>query len=347
MESNIAEEQHRPSAVLHMRAARSGGALIAGVVTSVLFAVGVLGLLLAFAQEHALLIRILIGLGATAAVGASGFLAYLLIGYFSMRYSIVGRELWIQWAHQRHRVPIERITYAGPAAPLLGLARNRRLRFWPGYYVDRIDTALGPVHIVATQSLSRQLLVSTDTMHFAISPAHAAEFLEQLTLAQRAVQQTWSPLAEQRQVTGSLPRVSLETAQPRTVKDRVALFRRARPAIHLPSPLQVFRDDPLLRTFLILAVLLDAGLVLLLLIEYNRLPHTLVLHWNANGLPDRIGDRQEVWILPIMTTLVTVANLVLAWVLFQIDRMAARFLVGLTSLVHLVTWVALFSVIRG
>ncbi|MBX6753177.1 MAG: DUF1648 domain-containing protein [Thermorudis peleae] len=347
MESNVAEEQLRPPPVLHMRAARSRSVLIAGMVAAILLGIGVLGLLIAFSPEHSTLIRILIGLAAVAAVGASGFLAYLLIGYFSMRYSIVGRELWIQWAHQRHRVPIERITYAGPAAPILGLARNRRLRFWPGYYVDQLDTALGTVHVVATQSLSRQLLVSTDTAHFAISPMHSAEFLEQLTLAQRAVQQTWSPQAAKRQITGSLPRVSLEEAQPRTMRSSVALLRRARPISHLPSPVQVVRDDPLLRTFLILAVLLNVGLILLLLIEYNRLPQTLVLHWNANGLPDRIGDRQEIWILPIITTLVTVANLVLAWVLFQIDRMAARFLVGLTSLVHLVTWVALFSVIRG
>ena len=71
---------------------------------------------------------------------------------------------------------------------------------------------------------------------------------------------------------------------------------------------------------------------------------TLPLHYNATGQPDRIGTPREIFLFPLITALVAVANLALAWSVIRFDRFAARLLLGGTCMVQAVAWVALLEI---
>jgi hypothetical protein len=80
--------------------------------------------------------------------------------------------------------------------------------------------------------------------------------------------------------------------------------------------------------------------------QYDDIPPSLTLHWNVDGLPGRIGEPREIWILPVIAGLVLFANLGLAWSVAQFDRFAARLLMSSTLIVHIVTWLALIMLLN-
>ena len=89
-----------------------------------------------------------------------------------------------------------------------------------------------------------------------------------------------------------------------------------------------------------------AVMSLYILVQYQDIPPSLTLHWNVDGLPGRIGEPREIWILPTITGLVLIANIGLAWSVALFDRFAARLMLGSTILVNAVTWVALLMILR-
>jgi hypothetical protein len=93
-----------------------------------------------------------------------------------------------------------------------------------------------------------------------------------------------------------------------------------------------------------LALLLLASQFVFLLVQSSRLPEMLVLHWNAAGLPDRIGTRREVWVLPIVATIVVFANVALAVLAASLERFAAWLLLGGTIIVLVLVWIALLVI---
>jgi hypothetical protein len=294
--------------------------------------------------------------------GAIG-LGYLLFGYFTIGYDIGDSVLVIRWGNRSQEIPLTSIVYAGPAAPVIGDRGPAWRWFWPGYYVGRQATALGSVHVVATQSPSRQLLISTGSTHYAISPNRPEMFLERLARARRAVlgeqtePQAW--IAGQQQLAEAGWTVEFPTLEPverarahwidRSPADRARPAGGAREVAQRTlhgRPLGLFLlEDRVGLVFLMLAVALTLAMVAYLLVQYEQLPQSLVLHWNANGLPDRIGTRRDLWLLPVITAIVTVANIGLAWLAETFDRFAARLLLAGACMVQLVAWVALLSIL--
>lgn len=110
-------------------------------------------------------------------------------------------------------------------------------------------------------------------------------------------------------------------------------------------PFALFQD-PVSRGFLLAAVVLDIAMVVVTYWARNRLGPAIALHWSVNGLPDRIGSPREIWIIPLISSLVVAANFVLSWLAFQYDRFLSRFLLGATLLVELTGWIALITLIR-
>lgn len=113
------------------RAAPSAGGLIglglflALGATAVLAGLGLVGLTRSSLPPLALWLVFLVCGGATALVG------YLLFAYFSIGYDITDDSIRIRWANRIEEIPVDRLSYAGPAAPLLGSVRHAWQPFGP------------------------------------------------------------------------------------------------------------------------------------------------------------------------------------------------------------------------
>ncbi|MCX2727486.1 DUF1648 domain-containing protein [Thermomicrobium sp. 4228-Ro] len=320
------------------RAAPSAGGLIglglflALGATAVLAGLGLVGLTRSSLPPLALWLVFLVCGGATALVG------YLLFAYFSIGYDITDDSIRIRWANRIEEIPVDRLSYAGPAAPLLGSVRHAWQPFWPGYYVGWIRAPFGRVRVVATQPTSRQLLLSTDTRHWAISPAQPVLFLEHIaTVRRRQARGTAQPEIAGRE---QLAAAGWTAAFPTVGDVASAGMVRERPRVLRPA----FLRDRVAVGLLVVSGALLLGLVGYLIVRYETLPETLVLHWNASGLPDRIGTRRDLWLLPFVALIVTVANVALALLAEQLEAFAARLILGGTVIVLILTWVALLTI---
>jgi uncharacterized membrane protein len=105
-------------------------------------------------------------------------------------------------------------------------------------------------------------------------------------------------------------------------------------------------QDSLSVGFIAAAVLLDFAIMLIVVLRYSSLPDMLVMHWNVDGAPDRIGPTRQIWIIPIISWLVTIGNFAFAWGVDAIDRFAARFLLAATLVVELMALIALYMLIH-
>jgi lipoprotein signal peptidase len=81
-------------------------------------------------------------------------------------------------------------------------------------------------------------------------------------------------------------------------------------------------------------------------VQYDNIPASLTLHWNVDGMPGRVGDPQEIWVLPVIAALVLFMNVGLAWSIAQFDHFAARLMLSSTLVVHVIIWIALFTILH-
>ncbi|HLI52247.1 MAG TPA: DUF1648 domain-containing protein [Thermomicrobiaceae bacterium] len=111
------------------------------------------------------------------------------------------------------------------------------------------------------------------------------------------------------------------------------------------QPFALFQD-PVSLWLLLVSVVLDVAMVVVTLVFRDRIGPAIALHWSVNGLPDRIGSPREIWVFPLISSLVVAANFVFSWLAFGYDRFLGRFLLGATWLVELTDWIALITLIR-
>lgn len=76
----------------------------------------------------------------------------------------------------------------------------------------------------------------------------------------------------------------------------------------LPSPGPRLRQDSLAVGLLVAALVALATMLLWLAATYSTLPDLLPLHFDAQGHPDRIGDRRELLVLPMIGAAVYLVN---------------------------------------
>lgn len=351
------------------RAAASPGALI-GIIGIILLVLMIGGLVAVLTGRAGLPLPTLVvwAILLILIVALAG-LAYLLYGYATMSYEFGDRTLTIRWAHQRFVVDLESIDEMRPAIDRMPEQPGRWQQFWPGYYVGNQAHPDGQVTVVATMPVRRQLLVTAGTRRFAISPERPVLFVEEYGRVRRALDaqhtgghptvqpgesaQRLADAGWTMQYPSISPRFSTSAVIPGSQKEAAGDSEAGAEGAGTPpsgrtlSPLlrPVLLEDQVSLGLLALAVLMNVVMVVYILTQYEGLPASLVLHWNANGDPDRIGSPREIWTLPIITGLVTIANFVLAWSIVTFDRFAARFLLGATCLVQLVAWVALLTII--
>lgn len=323
------------------RPAPSAGSLV-GILAFLLCAGGIAGLVsrsIPGAAGRPVAVALLwAAVGLLALVAA--LLAVLLWGYFTLGYALDERDggaLVVRWAWRRVRIPLAEIEYLGLARQVLRPARAARLWPWPGYYLSALDDpSLGRVRLFATLPPRRQLLVCSARGSFGLSPDRPGQLLEryQELRAERpallAPSLAPAPVAVPRgegapgAMAGAVPALLLFEDEPRG--SEVALFRD-RPAV----------------TLILAAGLLVAAMLWFIVLRFGTVPSALPLHYSATGQPDRIGTPREIFVLPLITALVAVANVALAWSVMRFDRFAARLLLAGTCMVQLVAWVAVLK----
>src|SRR5688572_30758643 len=83
----------------------------------------------------------------------------------------------------------------------------------------------------------------------------------------------------------------------------------------LPGPIQGVstRRDTLALGLLLVTFVLVIGLFVWVAASYDTLPDLLPLHFDAQGNPDRIAERREVYVLPAIALVVAVMNGLVGW----------------------------------
>lgn len=290
-------------------------------------------------------------------------LTYLVYGYVTIAYEFSAENLTIRWARQAHIIDLAAIQQILPAVDRLGESPGRWRRFWTGYYIGSEVGPSGPVTIIATLPIRRQLLIVTADRQFAISPERPVLFVEEygrlrsaLDVARTGSPSSASPGASVERLEQAGWTMQYPTIQPAErgrapsagdvkVARSYQAQRRVNRQLGSSSRPHMLNDNVAL-TLLGIAVVMNVAMVIFILFRYSSLPPSIALHWNVNGDPDRIGSPREIWVIPIITALVAIANLILAWSIESFDRFAARFLLAASCLVQIVAWIALITLIR-
>jgi hypothetical protein len=90
------------------------------------------------------------------------------------------------------------------------------------------------------------------------------------------------------------------------------------------------------------------GLILFwitVLTQIGSLADTIVLRYDAEGLPALTGDARGLLRLPVLVTFTVVMNLVVAWAVAEEDQFAARMVIAGTIMIQLLLWVAIILLV--
>ena len=296
----------------------------------------------------------------------AALLTYLVYGYITIAYEFSPEHLTIRWAGQQHVIDLTAIQQILPAVDRLGDSPGRWRRFWTGYYVGSQTGPSGRVIVIATLPVRRQLLIVTADRQFAISPERPVLFVEEYGRLRSALDYARTGAPAKGDPSASVERLAqagwtmqyptikpaeaarVEHAAPvGAVKDETSYRGSSRAGRPFVSPARPhILNDNVAIYLLGIAVVMNVAMVVFILFRYSSLPPSIALHWNVNGDPDRIGSPREIWVIPIITALVAIANLILAWSIESFDRFAARFLLAASCLVQVVAWIALITLIR-
>jgi hypothetical protein len=247
-------------------------------------------------------------------LAAAVYLAYRTFGLFMLEYWVERDAVTLVWGLTRQVVPVGSIQQVlmGSEAAALSAAKPWH---WPCAHRRRIvcDCDLGVVNAYATRPLAEQLILRTSGESYSLSPADATGFINAL--------QARYALGPARPLEAQIVRPPLWTWS--LWRDRMAL------------------------------ILIGAGLVGVLLlfgmltIRFPYLSSDLPLHFDVNGLPDRIEAKSGLFALPIIGLLTWSFNLVAGIVLYrQMQRGAAYLLWGGAVIVQGIAGLALFNLMR-
>jgi hypothetical protein len=254
-----------------------------------------------------------LGLWVLASLLAIVYLGHRTVGAFTMHYRVDRDAVTLIWGPTRQVIPlgqIQRVQFG------LGERRHQPSRpwHWPCTHRRRYQCeGLGMVNAYATRGLSGQLLLVTTGENYGLSPADPAGFVQAL--------QKCHALGVARPLQPELARPPLWTW--RLWRDYRALF---------------------LIGIGLLAVLLMFGLFCF------RLPvisSDVPLHFDINGLPDRIAPKIGLIALPAIGLLAWLVNLVAGiWIYRTVQRQGAYLLWGGAVVVQVIAGLALLNAMR-
>ncbi len=254
----------------------------------------------------------LMGLAVLLSLPLLVLLAYQTASCLTLRYSLDRNGIAIRWAGVEQIIPIRDVQQIVAGRQVKGKAVRRRGLRWPGH--ERGEGQLpgiGRTLFLATRPLPDQLLLVTPGLAFAISPRDPAGFLAAFDAR-------------------------------RDLGPNRLLEREVRHARWLDWPIWTDRT-----TWLLLgaAVLVNLGLFGYLCARFPGLDVQLPLHFNAQGLADRIGNKVELFALPIIGLIILGTNLGVGLALYRRERAGSYLLWGSAAVAQVLFWLATFSIV--
>jgi len=239
-------------------------------------------------------------------------LVYQTLSCMMLRYHLDRDGLTIRWPGGRQVVPIRDIHRVLLGSQLGGPVVRRRGVRWPGH--ERGEGAIpgiGRTLFLATKPLEGQLLLITPGQTLAISPERTEEFVKSLVARQEMGPNRILAPESQRApwLTWSL------------WKDRTA-------GLVLGA-----------------ATIINLGLFAYLCARFPGLDEQLPLHYNSQGLADRIGTKAELFALPIIGLIILGTNLVLGLLLYRKERAGSYLLWGAAAAAQALFWLAVLGTV--
>jgi hypothetical protein len=255
----------------------------------------------------------LMGLLVLSSIPVLVALVYQTLSCLTLRYHLDRNGIMVRWGGTEQVIPIRDIQRILPGKQLAGSTVRRRGLHWPGHERgEGLVPGVGRTRFVATQPLADQLLLVTPGLAFGISPHDPVEFIQAF---------------ESRRELGPNRLLKRET-------------RRAR---WFTWPLWT---DGTARVLVGAAVMINLCLFGYLSARFPGLDTQLPLHFNNQGMADRIGTKEELFALPIIGLIVLGTNLILGLILYKRERAGAYLLWGAAAAAQALFWLATFSIVR-
>jgi PH (Pleckstrin Homology) domain-containing protein len=250
-------------------------------------------------------------LGVLGLLAIASVLAYRVAAAFTLSYEVDRNGLYIKWLGNRAVVPLDQIYSVD-----VGLTGERlpwRIFQWIGYRWGQGRTADGKrLHLFATQSLSRALVLYTADDAYAISPADHEVFVQDL---------------EQRRHLGATKPL-VPTVEP----SRIFLY--------------AFWSDHTVRVLLLVALALNLAILAMLAARYPLLGPTVPMRFNAIGQVAEPRPRHQVLFLPLAAFGIGLINTLIGLAFYRRQQLGARLLQGASVVVQILFGVAVATIIR-
>ncbi len=281
--------------------------LVAGLVLAV---IGLIKLVLSRPVDGLSFVLSLLALSSVALIG---YISYRTIGAFSLHYWVDRNAVTLVWGVTRQVIPVGQIRQIVTGANTAATTPPRPWH-WPCPYRRRlVSPELGIINAYATQPLGEQVILVTAGESYGLSPQDSEKFI--------------SALQE---------RFALGPA-------RVMMLELQRPPVWT-WPL--WRDRAAL--FLVGAGLL--GVLVMFGVLSSRFPGIsadIPLHFDVNGMPDRIAPKDNLFALPVIGLVTWLFNTFTGiWLYRRVQRGAAYLLWGGALAVQGVMGLALFNLMR-
>jgi hypothetical protein len=238
-------------------------------------------------------------------------LAYHTLSCLTLRYRLDRNGLVVSWLGTRELIPIRDIQRIVPGHELDGTIVQRKGVRWPGHERgEGLLPGLGRTRFLATRPLAEQLVLVVPGLAYGISPHDTERFLRAF---------------DDRRELG--PNRLLE-----------ADCHEAR---WLSWPLWT---DQTAWVLLGLALFINLALFAYLSARFPAMDHQLPLHFNNQGLADRIGTKMELFALPIIGLIILATNALLGLILYRWERAGSYLLWGAATVAQALFWLAVFSI---
>jgi hypothetical protein len=254
----------------------------------------------------------IVGLIVLLSIPLLAVLVYQTAGCLTLRYHIDRNGVLVRWSGTEQIIPIRDVQRILIGSKLAGSTVRRRGLHWPGHERgEGLVPGIGRTRFLATRPLAEQLLLITPGLAFGISPDDPEAFLQAFQ-ARR------------------------ELGPNRLVE------REIRRADWFTWPLWSDRTAQLLVGA---AMLVNLGLFGYISARFPGLDTQLPLHFNNQGMADRIGTKGELFALPIIGLIILGTNLLVGLILYKRERAGSYLLWGAAAAAQALFWLATFSIV--
>lgn len=240
------------------------------------------------------------------------FLVYQTLSLLTLRYRLDRNGLVIRWAGTQQIIPLHEIRSIVPGQQLGDTILQRQGLRWPGHERGEGQVpGIGHTRFLATRPLTGQLVLLTAGPALGISPSDPNAFVRAFE-ARR------------------------ELGPNRLVE------RGVDHACWFTWPLWT---DQTAWVLIGMALVINLALFGYLSFRLAGLDLQLPLHFNNQGLADRIGTKMELFALPIIGLIILGTNLVLGLILYRRERAGSYLLWGGAAAAQALFWLAILSIV--